>query len=135
MANPVTPGIAADHSEAAHLHQRANQGTWNNNCTCLLQGTKQVNAITGGGWTWSEFAIGRDWLAQLKLDWQELYQVNQSEHTLQTILDKHKAVFKDELGEAVRITAKLHVSTNTKPYFCRARPQRRTPAVTRPKSH
>ena len=66
--------------------------------------------------------LGRDWLAQLKLDWQELYQVNQSEHTLQTILDKHKAVFKDELGEAVGITAKLHVSTNTKPYFCRARP-------------
>ena len=62
--------------------------------------------------------LGRDWLAQLKLDWQELYQVNQSEHTLQTILDKHKAVFKDELGEAVGITAKLHVS---KPYFCRAR--------------
>ena len=31
-------------------------------------------------------------------------------------------MFKDELGEAVGITAKLHVSTNTKPYFCRARP-------------
>ena len=30
-------------------------------------------------------------------------------------------MFKDELVEAVRITAKLHVSTNTKPYFCRAR--------------
>ena len=40
--------------------------------------------------------LGRDWLAQLKLDWQELYQVNQSQHTLQAILDKHKAVFKDE---------------------------------------
>ena len=54
--------------------------------------------------------LGRDWLAQLKLDWQELYQVNRSEHTLQTILDKHKAVFKDELGEAVGITAKLHIA-------------------------
>ena len=30
-------------------------------------------------------------------------------------------MFKDELGEAVEITAKLHVSTNTKSYFCRAR--------------
>ena len=31
-------------------------------------------------------------------------------------------MFKDELGEAVGITAKLHVSTNIKPYFCRATP-------------
>ena len=38
------------------------------------------------------------------------------------IIGKHKAVFKDELGEAVGITAKLHVSSNTKPYFYRARP-------------
>ena len=65
--------------------------------------------------------LGRDWLAQLTLDWQELYQVNRSEHTLQMILDKHKAVFKDELGEAIGITAKLHVSSDTKPYFYRAR--------------
>ena len=60
--------------------------------------------------------LGRDWLGQLKLDWQELYQVNQPEHSLQAILDKHKALFKDEIGEAVGITAKLHVSTNTKSY-------------------
>ena len=66
--------------------------------------------------------LGRDWLAQLTLDWQELYQVNQSEHALQMILDKHKAMFKDELGEAIGITAKLHVSSGTKPYFYRARP-------------
>ena len=58
----------------------------------------------------------------LKLDWQELYQINQSELTLQSILDKHNALFNDELGEASGITAKLHISTNTKPYFCRARP-------------
>lgn len=102
MVNPVTSRIATDHSEAAHLHQRANQGTWNNNCTCLLQGAKLVNAITSGGGT----LLGRDCLAQLKLDWQELYQVNQSEHTLQTILDKHKAVFKDELLESLQSCTK-----------------------------
>ena len=67
--------------------------------------------------------LERDWLARLKLDWQELlYKINQSEYTLQTILDKHKVVFKDRLEEAIGITAKLHVSTNTKSYFCRARP-------------
>ena len=66
--------------------------------------------------------LGRNWLKELQLDWQELYQINQSEDTLQALLQKHKTVFKEELGEAVGITAKLHVSTNIKPYFCRARP-------------
>ena len=66
--------------------------------------------------------LGRNWLKELQLDWQELYQINQSEDTLQALLQKHKTVFKEELGEAVGITEKLHVSTNIKPYFCRARP-------------
>lgn len=66
--------------------------------------------------------MGRNWLTDLKLDWQELYQINQADVTLQTILDKHKSVFNEELGEAKGITAKLHVSPNTQPYFCRARP-------------
>ena len=66
--------------------------------------------------------LGRNWLKELQLDWQELYQINQSEDALQALLHKHKSVFKEELGEAVGITAKLHVSTNIKPYFCRARP-------------
>ena len=61
--------------------------------------------------------LGRNWLKELQLDWQELYQINQSEDTLQALLQKHKTVFKEELGEAVGITAKLHVSTNIKPYF------------------
>ena len=66
--------------------------------------------------------LGRNWLTDLKLDWQELYQINQADVTLQTILDKHKSVFNEELGEAKGITAKLHVSPNTQPYFCRTRP-------------
>ena len=65
--------------------------------------------------------LGRSWLSELKLEWQEVYQISQSKQTLQAVLDKQKIVFKDDLGEAVGITAKLHVSTNTKPYFCRAR--------------
>ena len=66
--------------------------------------------------------LQRNWLKELQLGWQELYQINQSEDTLQALLQKHKTVFKDELGEAVGINARLYVSTNTKPYFCRARP-------------
>ena len=65
--------------------------------------------------------IGRNWLTELKLDWHELHQMYQK-RDLQIILDSHKAVFKEELGKAVGVTATLHVSDNAKPYFCRSRP-------------
>lgn len=110
MANPVTPRDAANNSEAAHLHKRPGTGT--NNCTCMLQGGKSIPllVVTRRGLS----LLGRDWLGQLKLDWQKLFQVNQLKHSLQAIPDKHNAVFKNELGEAMGITAKLS-------YFCRAR--------------
>ena len=121
MANPVMLGIAADHSEA-HTYTKEPIKVLGiitvHVCYKEQKKSMPLLVVTGHG----PSLLGRDWLAQLKLDWQELYQVNQSEHTLQTILDKHKAVFKDDLGKVVEITAKLHVSTNTKPYFCRARP-------------
>ena len=65
--------------------------------------------------------MGRNWLMELKLEWQELYLIHQS-HNLQTILDRHRLIFNSELGEAKGVTAKLHINDNTKPYFCRARP-------------
>lgn len=64
--------------------------------------------------------LGRDWLAELQLDWHELNFVHQS-LSLQKILDKHTPIFKDKLGEAKGIKAKLHVNDNVKPSFCRAR--------------
>ena len=63
--------------------------------------------------------LGRNWLAELKLEWQELYLLN-NPNNLQTTLDHHKAVFSNELGGAKGVTAKLHVSGNTKLYYCRA---------------
>ena len=65
--------------------------------------------------------LGRNWLTVLKLEWQELYLLNYPDN-LQIILDRHKRIFSSELGEAKGVTAKLHGSNNTKPYFCRARP-------------
>ena len=50
--------------------------------------------------------FGRDWLMELQLDWCELYRVQQST-TLQEILNHHAPVFKEELGEAKGVTAKL----------------------------
>ena len=65
--------------------------------------------------------IERNWLNQLKLDWHELHQMYQ-QNDLHTVLNSHKAVFKEELGKAVGVTATLHISNNAKPYFCRSRP-------------
>ena len=64
--------------------------------------------------------LGRDWLTELKLDWRELYLIHKSLF-LQEILKNHAPVFKEELGEARGITAKLHVNDNVKPCFYRAR--------------
>ena len=58
---------------------------------------------------------------ELRLDWHELYQINEQKD-LQTILNNRSSLFKEELGKAVGVTATLHVSDNTKPYFCRYRP-------------
>lgn len=43
--------------------------------------------------------MGRNWLMELKLEWQELNLIHQS-HNLQTILDRHRLIFNSELGEA-----------------------------------
>ena len=57
---------------------------------------------------------------KLQLDSCELYLVHQS-LSLQDILKKHAPVFREELGEAKEVTAKLHVSDTVNPCFCRAR--------------
>jgi len=41
---------------------------------------------------------------------------------VQQIIDKNASVFQEGLGEAVGVTAKLHVTQNVQPSFCRARP-------------
>ena len=44
--------------------------------------------------------LGRDWLSQIKLDCKQLHQLNHLKATpaCQQVLDKHTAVFQDELG-------------------------------------
>ena len=64
--------------------------------------------------------LGRDWLAELQLDWCELNAVYPCV-SLQKILKNHSSIFKEELGEAVGMTAKLYVCDNAKPSFYRAR--------------
>ena len=66
--------------------------------------------------------LGRDWLAKLRLDWQNLHRLHTTpqEHQLQDVLSRYADVFKEELG-LVKQTAKIYVDPTAKPRFCKPR--------------
>ena len=64
--------------------------------------------------------LGRDWLRQIRLNWNELYRIDgKPAPTLNQILDKHHEVFKDELGLVRGVAVKIHVEPDVKPWFFR----------------
>ena len=65
--------------------------------------------------------LGRDWLSKIKLNWEELYHIDQTKLTLEAVLDKHSKVFREELGMVRGVTAKLHVDPLARPKFYRPR--------------
>ena len=65
--------------------------------------------------------MGRDWLTHLKLDWQGVYQVESSNDTLTSILEKYPAVFSPSLGSLKGSKVKIHVKDNAQPRFHKAR--------------
>ena len=62
--------------------------------------------------------LGRNWLLKITLDWQEIKYVSA---TLEELLQKYRALFKNELGTMVGVHAKFAVKPDAKPKFCRAR--------------
>ena len=67
--------------------------------------------------------LGRDWLSQLKLDWNQINRVlTATSRSCDRILDKHQSVFKDELGKVEGMTAKFHINQDAQPKFFKARP-------------
>ena len=76
--------------------------------------------------------LGRDWLKYLKLDWNQLLfhrvhavtmgsNLDTSNPKLQQVLERHAAVFKEELGTIVGQSAVINVKPDAQPVFCRAR--------------
>ena len=65
--------------------------------------------------------LGRDWLAQLQLNWTAIHQLC-APNELQAVLDRHSEVFKEELGTLRGKTVKLHVDTAVQPKFVKHRP-------------
>ena len=65
--------------------------------------------------------LGRDWLATIRLDWQNLQRLHTvRQDSLQDILAHHANVFNEELG-LVKQTAKIHIDPEAKPHFYQPR--------------
>ena len=64
--------------------------------------------------------LGRDWMNKLTLDWQTIHNV-QINRQLDELLQKHSALFRDELGKLEGYQVKLHLDTEARPKFCKAR--------------
>ena len=60
--------------------------------------------------------LGRDWLAEIRIDWKSL-SVHQTstEHPLKDLLERHESLFRPELGLARNIDTKLYVEPEDTP--------------------
>lgn len=67
--------------------------------------------------------FGRSWLEELKLNWQEVFLVDDgTTGSLREVLEKHTNVFGDELGSMKDITVKLTIKPGSTPKCLKARP-------------
>ena len=66
--------------------------------------------------------LGCDWLYKIKLDWHELYHTQVVPSALQTVLDKHKEIFNDELGTVKDAAAKFQIDPRAMSKFYKPRP-------------
>lgn len=92
-------------------------------------GSQQVTdlplfVVSGNGST----LLGRDWLRHVRLDWSAIYPVKArkiatvtSDQDVKDLLEKHKAVFDEGLGELKNVTAHLQLDDDATPVFKRPR--------------
>ena len=67
--------------------------------------------------------LGRDWLRVLKLNWKDIFQLQQVEYSeVDRVLEEFSDVFKEELGTMKDFKAKIFVDSTALPIFCKARP-------------
>ena len=77
----------------------------------------QLHIVAGAGPT----SLGGDCLCKLKLNWPAICHLASSP-TLESVLDMHNSVFKEELGCVQGMSAKIHVEPGSTQQFCKARP-------------
>ena len=62
--------------------------------------------------------FGRNWLQPLQMDWKEIRYMTTA---IDTLLQKHEVLYKDELGTMKNIQVRLCVNPDAVPKCCRAR--------------
>ena len=65
--------------------------------------------------------FGPNWMKYIHPNWHRIASVHSS-NRLQSILDKHSAVFKEELGKILSHKATLQVQSDAPPKFFKPRP-------------
>ena len=69
--------------------------------------------------------MGQDWLKEIKLDWKVLHplnSVNKLDEQMQSILEHHADVFRDELGLLRDVKVSLQISPDAQPSYHRPHP-------------
>ena len=66
--------------------------------------------------------LGRDWLQVVKLNWQDIFNIQENNPQLQRVLEEHNKVFSNELGTLTGTKAKIYVDPEATPNFMKARP-------------
>ena len=70
--------------------------------------------------------LGGDWLRVLRLNWKELFKIQLDENnhasSFGRLIDQYSEVFQEGLGTFTGPRAKIHVETEAKPKFSKARP-------------
>ena len=64
--------------------------------------------------------LGRNWLKHIRLDWQGIHHLSQS--SLQSLLQKHEAVFQKGLGTLQGHEVAIVVDPQATPHFSKSRP-------------
>ena len=65
--------------------------------------------------------IGRDWLRELKLDWNRVFSLTDSSDSLKKILKNNEEVFGTDPGLLKDCEVSLHIQKDAIPKFCKAR--------------
>ena len=65
--------------------------------------------------------LGRDVLTKLKLDWSRVYKVVDATDKVQELKDRYAGLFSSDLGRMTNFHAKIHVSGDAVPKFCKPR--------------
>ena len=66
--------------------------------------------------------LGRDWLQEVKLNWQKIFNIQEKNPRLQRVLEDLKDVFSKGLGTLPGTKAKTYVDPGTTARFMKARP-------------